>query len=414
MVTINPEYLYNDSDMTLRDARHAHNFYTQHGHAFSPKVKFLYHVVFALRGLNVNSRAPNTAANLKQIAVMAKTVDLPSFRASVDVKQQYNRKKNVQTRIDYDEISMRFHDDNTGLTRAMLEEYYRFYFKDGNKNDGRGFPLGFNPRDKYQALTDSYGMDNELSVPFFYYIKIFQLAKQQWYSYTLINPILTSWSHDTLDYSDGSTPMENTINVSYEGVLYNNGTIADNADPAGFTDQETGYDVIPSPLKIPANAFSGSSISSNKLAPTLKNQNTNVSGVDRLFAATKNASQPLNLLSLITNTRDSAGNTQIAVPLTNTQETATLSSLSKQQVRTRDGATIQNYLQKPENRSALVSTTRKVLASGYYSSDWNASNFNNFDTLSSGAQNAIINDVLDRAGNDSRIQQVASVIINKR
>jgi hypothetical protein len=257
-------------------------------------------------------------------------------------------------------------------------------------------------------------MDNELSVPFFYYIKIFQLAKQQWYSYTLINPILTSWSHDTLDYSDGSTPMENTINVSYEGVLYNYGTIADNADPAGFTDQETGYDVIPSPLKIPANAFSGSSISSNKLAPTLKNQNTNVSGVDRLFAATKNASQPLNLLSLITNTRDSAGNTQIAVPLTNTQETATLSSLSKQQVRTRDGATIQNYLQKPENRSALVSTTRKVLASGYYSSDWNASNFNNFDTLSSGAQNAIINDVLDRAGNDSRIQQVASVIINKR
>lgn len=414
MATFNPEYLYNDSDMTLRDARHAHNFYTQHGHAFSPKVKFLYHVVFALRGLNVNSRAPNTAANLKQIAVMAKTVDLPSFRASVDVKQQYNRKKNVQTRIDYDEISMKFHDDNTGLTRAMLEEYYRFYFKDGNKNDGRGFPLGYNPRDKYQALSNTYGMDNELSVPFFYYIKIFQLAKQQWYSYTLINPILTSWGHDTLDYSDGATPMENTISVAYEGVLYNNGSIENNADPAGFTDQETAYDVIPSPLKIPSNAFSGSSLSSQKLFPNLVKTNSSVSGVDRLFSATKNLLQPTSLLSLITNTRDSAGNTQIAVPLTNTQETATLSSLSKQQVRTRDGSTIQNYLRQPENKSALISTTRKVLASGYYSNDWNASNFNEFDTLSSNSQNAIINDVLNRAGLDSRIQQVASIIINKR
>lgn len=412
MATINPEYLYNDSDMTLRDARHAHNFYTQHGHAFSPKVKFLYHVVFALRGLNVNSRAPNTAANLKQIAVMAKTVDLPSFKASVDVKQQYNRKKNVQTRVDYDEISMKFHDDNTGLTRAMLEEYYRFYFKDGNKNDGNGFPLGFNPRDKYQALSDTYGMDNELSVPFFYYIKIFQLAKQQWYSYTLINPILTAWSHDTLDYSDGATPMENTINVAYEGVLYNNGSITDNADPAGFTDQETAYDVIHSPLKAPAPSLS--SISSEKLAPNLKSQNNNISGIDRLFSATKNTPQPTGLLSLINDTRDSAGNTQIAVPLTNTQETASLSSLSRQQVRTRDGASIQNYLRQPENKSALVSTTRKVLASGYYNSDWNANNFNDFDTLGTTARNAIINEVLDRAGVDSRIQQVASIIINNR
>lgn len=414
MVTINPEYLYNDSDITLRDARHAHNFYTQHGHAFSPKVKFLYHVVFALRGLNVNSRAPNTAANLKQIAVMAKTVDLPSFKASVDVKQQYNRKKNVQTRIDYDEISMKFHDDNTGLTRAMLEEYYRFYFKDGNKNDGNGFPLGFNPRDKYQALSDTYGMDNELSVPFFYYIKIFQLAKQNWYSYTLINPILTSWSHDTLDYSDGTTPMENTINIAYEGVLYNNGSITDNADPAGFTDQETAYDVIHSPITTAPTSLGESTLLSQKLSPSLSSSNKNITPIDRLFAATKNSSQATGLLSLINDTKNNAGNTQIAVPLTNTQETTTLSSLSRQQVRTRDGATIQNYLVQPENKSALLSTTRKVLASGYYNSDWNASNFSNFDTLSSNAQNAIINDVLIRAGTDSRIQQVASIIINNR
>ena len=58
---------------------------------------------------------------------------MPSFRASVENKQQYNRKKNVQTRVDYQDCRIAFHDDNTGVTRALLEEYYRYYFVDANK-----------------------------------------------------------------------------------------------------------------------------------------------------------------------------------------------------------------------------------------------------------------------------------------
>lgn len=91
-MAINPEFIYKDSEIHLRDARHAHNFYTQNSYAFSPKVPFLYHVVFGLRGLTVANQAPNTDKFKKQIAVMAKEVDLPSFRAEVDTKQQYNRK----------------------------------------------------------------------------------------------------------------------------------------------------------------------------------------------------------------------------------------------------------------------------------------------------------------------------------
>ena len=37
-------------------------------------------------------------------------------------------------------------------------------------------------------------------VPFFEYIKIYQLAKQSWASYTLVNPLLSAWQHGDLAY----------------------------------------------------------------------------------------------------------------------------------------------------------------------------------------------------------------------
>jgi hypothetical protein len=134
-MSIRDPYLRNvDLDVHLRDARHAHRLYTEHSFALAPKTKFLYHVVFQPFSSVGDSVTSNSLKFQKEIGVLAKNVDLPQYRASVDNKQQYNRKKNIQTRIDYQDVNIRFHDDNNGLTRAMLEEYYRYYFRDGNNN----------------------------------------------------------------------------------------------------------------------------------------------------------------------------------------------------------------------------------------------------------------------------------------
>ena len=111
------------TEIHLRDARHAHQFYTSNQHSFTPKVKFLYHVVFVLSA-TAETFANRTRTFDKEIGVLCKSADLPSFRASVETKQQYNRKKNVQTRLDYDPVTFRFHDDNAGATRSLFEEYY--------------------------------------------------------------------------------------------------------------------------------------------------------------------------------------------------------------------------------------------------------------------------------------------------
>lgn len=302
-----------DPSLHLRDAQHAHQLFTDNFHAFAPKTKFLYHVQFVLRTAS-RKFAPNTASYLKEIGVLAKSVDLPTYRASVETKQQYNRKKNVQTRIDYNDIRMIFHDDNTGLTKKMLEEYYRYYFKDGSKNDGTGKPVNYSPRDKFSPSIYSYGMDVDpsKSEPFFDYIKIFQLSRQQWFSYTLINPIITQWGHDTLDSSDGSGIMENNINLLYEGVLYNQGEIIEGADPAGFTDAETRYDNTPSPL------IGGSSFDPN-LSP--KSQQPPIRPESELIYE-RNQSQDQGLISRLINSavQNSVGGVnQIEFPKTNTQ-----------------------------------------------------------------------------------------------
>ena len=238
----------------LRDSRHANTLFTQYGHLFSPKVKFLYHVVFepaADVSFNSNTREYN-----KQIGVLVKSADLPAYRADIQNKQQYNRKKNLQTRIDYQDIRIVLHDDNLGATRAMLEEYYRFYFQDGNHVLGGTFftPDGsFGPRDKYSSITPNYGLNNFLDGPFFSSIKIYQLSLQNWYSYTLVNPLLSGWEHGSVDSSSGSEMNENSITIAYESVLYDNGTVGEDGEPKNFTDAETGYDNTFSPLSSAVN-----------------------------------------------------------------------------------------------------------------------------------------------------------------
>ncbi|MGY8868352.1 MAG: hypothetical protein ACKVJK_22330 [Methylophagaceae bacterium] len=248
------------ADLHLRDARHANQIYTQNNFEFAPKTKYMYHVRFEPNQEVGNSADSNVFRFQKELGLLVKSADLPSFRASVENKQQYNRKKNVQTRVDYQDCRIAFHDDNTGVTRALLEEYYRYYFVDANKVTG-GNDGAYGARDKYLEKVPSYGLDNGRLDPFFKYITIYQLSRREWFAYTLVNPLLSAWDHGDVA-SSGTDFNENTITVAYEAVQYTSGKVAQDT-PAGFADASTGYDVTPSPLgyldnsMIPSNSQKG-------------------------------------------------------------------------------------------------------------------------------------------------------------
>jgi hypothetical protein len=97
-----------------------------------------------------------------------------------------------------------------------------------------------------------FGLDNNISVPFFQSIQISQLAKRTFTTYTLVNPIIVRWEHDSVDNSDASTPMQNSITVAYEAVHYSRGSVdasGDQQEPVGFGNTEH-YDKQPSPISL--------------------------------------------------------------------------------------------------------------------------------------------------------------------
>lgn len=64
---------------------------------------------------------------------------------------------------------------------------------------------------------------------------------------TLVNPVIGSFAHDTLDQGDGAGVMQNTMQIFYETVLYKSGIVNVNNIPGFAT---VNYDKEPSPLTV--------------------------------------------------------------------------------------------------------------------------------------------------------------------
>tara|TARA_R110000737_G_scaffold9791_3_gene25523 strand:- start:2193 stop:3485 length:1293 start_codon:yes stop_codon:yes gene_type:complete len=240
----------------MADWQHAARLYVDANMALAPKTKFLYHVQFEISedAKFILPKLFNGGGPLNTIGMLVKRADLPSFTANVETKKKYNRVKNIQTSISYDPVSIDLHDDNEGLTTALLQAYYRYYFADGNQQKDSGKAYKINPHSTYEGILDNkykFGMDvNNSGVPFFKSIKISTLSRGEYTTYTLVNPILTNWSHDSLDNSDGAGTLTNSIDVAYEAVFYNQNSITAgaNGEPVGFGQDH--YDNMPSPISL--------------------------------------------------------------------------------------------------------------------------------------------------------------------
>jgi hypothetical protein len=91
--------------------------------------------------------------------------------------------------------------------------------------------------------------------PFFRDIRITGMDQHKFAQYILINPLITNWSHDQYDYSQGSGTMTNTMQIKYETVKYFNGALSGaTPDPnvQGFADPAH-YDTKKSPLARPGS-----------------------------------------------------------------------------------------------------------------------------------------------------------------
>jgi hypothetical protein len=269
----------------LKDYAHASKTFRSNGYELSPRNKFLFHVFF---NINTGQIPPLQnvfgAGDVASVGLMVKTAQLPTYTVSVDTLNQYNRKRLVQSKIDYNPVQIVFNDDQGDLIRNMWYNYFSYYYKDpsqkyqGNPTTNgsigalqtlqNGF--GYNTRDIYSGdrqvndwgyIGESYtdglkniGAGKDGGKPaFFRDITIYGLSQKKFVSYTLINPMITDWQHDTYDYGAGGDIMTNTMTIRYETVKYGQGAVG-GATPSntvpGFADPAH-YDTVKSALARP-------------------------------------------------------------------------------------------------------------------------------------------------------------------
>lgn len=234
---------------SMADFQHASRLYTDDAFRLAPKSKYLYHVVLEMSSAATKNLPQLDQRHKNEINLLVKSVDLPKVSINTVTKNMYNRKKNLQTHLEYDPVNITFHDDNLGITTLLMEAYYRYYYKDGSHYaDGVSQP--YKSRNTYNGAQDHkyrYGLDNDVLYPFFNKITIYQMSRHQYTGFTLVNPLITGFQHDSLDQSDATGLMENQMTIAYESIFYSRGPTGEGS-PRGFAQEH--YDQSPSPLGI--------------------------------------------------------------------------------------------------------------------------------------------------------------------
>jgi len=240
----------------MKDYAHASRLYIDDNFKLMPKQKFLFHVVITVdddkftRKLTTNEKL--------ELNMLVKSCSLPKFNFNVEEKFQYNKKVYIPTRMSYEPVNITFHDDHADTVNAFWKAYYEY-----NNQDSLGGLAtigGSLTKDNYYDATQNktqFGLDGaqKRREPLIKSIQIFALHKKRFTSFTLINPVITTFAHDDLDQTDGTGIMANTMQIVYETVLYGAGIIQKSPDVTGGATGIPGfatihYDHEPSPLSV--------------------------------------------------------------------------------------------------------------------------------------------------------------------
>jgi hypothetical protein len=274
---------------SLKDYAHASKTFRTNGYELAPRNKFLFHVYFTINTSEI--RPLQTVFNTSDqtaIGMLVKTIQLPNFSIDTETLNQYNRKRVIQKKVNYLPVRVEFHDDGGDLVRNMWYNYFSYYYKDPNQQygsapatNGTNGPsstqpgFSYNSRDIYAAnrpvndwgfIGESYDQgtsgltsnDTNGKPAFFRDITIYGFDQHKFAQYTLINPVIKEWNHDTYDYSQGNGTMSNTMSIEYETVKYYSGAIGESrpdTNVKGFADPAR-YDTVKSSLARPGSTAS--------------------------------------------------------------------------------------------------------------------------------------------------------------
>lgn len=195
------------------------------------------------------------SSNTAPATFVVKTCERPSVTMNTVELNQYNKKRIVYTGYKAEPIRISFYDTAGQTAQSMLAEYTRYYFGDFSQSpnsfrddifsqfyDIAGSGFGYTANNGGNPSTNSQW--------FFQSIQIVHFVSNGYDLYTLINPKISSYMMDELDYGNAEVATI-SAQFSYEAVLYEPG--ANGAYGSSVPEIQQGAAFYGNPLNIPGN-----------------------------------------------------------------------------------------------------------------------------------------------------------------
>jgi hypothetical protein len=215
------------STQKLKDFAHGQRLFAANQNRLSPKFSFLYHVFFEINQ-NIGAMYEPGKDPVKELGMLVKSVDLPKFDVETKTLNAYNQHITVQTGIKYNPVSIQFHDDSANIVRNFWEDYMTFYYADAVNTQANADLMRKNRYLNFR--TTSWGFQPTSSTNYLRSVKIYSLSMDQYSLYTLVNPIIDSWTHGS--HAAGQNEfIGHTMTLNYEYVKYEDGYVG--ADTSG-------------------------------------------------------------------------------------------------------------------------------------------------------------------------------------
>lgn len=219
-------------------ARDFRNAYTLRPDQNPPRQKFQGYVNFIPnRSLFTESWYKDSAAFRTQISSLVRTATLPEVEFKTETKNQYNRKRIINTGVEYQPVDIKVFDTINNDWLTMFMKYYSYhYMNPRNKGDGTRDGIGADTirGTSGDSISSKFGFDNgdfdsnkygfnlNLYSEFFERIDYVLYHGNTGIQYSLFNPVLTRFRTGEIDYAS-SEVMEFDMTFEYESfAVYEN------------------------------------------------------------------------------------------------------------------------------------------------------------------------------------------------
>ncbi len=158
---------------------------------------------------------PALFANVEDFFHLVKTAEPPKPNFDTEIVDQYNKRRIIQKKITWDPVTITFHDDMDSQIYHVLMDYMSYNYKEFSNDSKRDWTL-----DTVTNLINDvdWGLRTNLDKYYFDTIDIIWMASGRGTQIVMENPVITNIQFDQLDFSDGTTPLEISITLEYEGV----------------------------------------------------------------------------------------------------------------------------------------------------------------------------------------------------